>query len=600
MYPSDLPLAPVVTCPEDYGPDSCWESSLLTNDVVTVDVDQPDTAGAATLTVTERLWARRPSISRDYYPDLHLDLDPVASNRDYAVSFATWTTTITAPGWHVTTATGPVAAETTSSVAFTVRTADPLPGGPSKAGPSESGDSPSTAQGEVFLGSPHPITPMYTWPDLELGFLDWLTGATLLWALALVVRNAVESPAGWPGLLGASKPARYALGALGVLGVFLAAVAVDLPGYGLLWFLGGAVGLALGVIHLLEDPPDPRQWRGNAGAVCVGLLVWAAAESTGAPPAYALSHWGTGLGVLMAGGLSATFLLADSEEPAARRLQRVSGAGHARLLGRWIAARLVSDSRADLQKSARGAIAEGSLSAQDFVRRWSELEIPGRHGSPADRLRRIRRSALGSAGGATPVAGAVTGAAYALLLALPWSAFEALGKPAATGWSYPLFGSFPAQAVLVLHWSVYGFVYGHLYPWVRGSSPVAKAMSLSAVVIPAEVLPVVAWAWDDHTSTDPGPVSSLLLPCVALLGQSLIVCLGLGLLWERRLALAGGLRWGQLRNLRTFSSASVPAVTVLVAATTAFATAIAGTWAQAVTHPPPSPQVTAPADPQRG
>ncbi|MEU1463509.1 hypothetical protein ABZ467_22970 [Streptomyces sp. NPDC005727] len=51
-------------------------------------------------------------------------------------------------------------------------------------------------------------------------------------------------------------------------------------------------------------------------------------------------------------------------------------------------------------------------------------------------------------------------------------------------------------------------------------------------------------------------------------------------------ARAAGMKWSQIRNLRRLSSITVPAGTVLVVGATAFATTIAGTWAQPDLRPP--------------
>ncbi|MFI0965263.1 hypothetical protein ACH4S8_28280 [Streptomyces sp. NPDC021080] len=82
-------------------------------------------------------------------------------------------------------------------------------------------------------------------------------------------------------------------------------------------------------------------------------------------------------------------------------------------------------------------------------------------------------------------------------------------------------------------------------------------------------------------------------------GQTFVVCMGLGLCWEWWLARVAGMKWAQVRNFRRLSSVTVPAGTVLVAGATAFATAVAGSWAQPV-GPPSSgeqPSRSAPAAP---
>ncbi|MFD8671572.1 hypothetical protein ACFV1A_00630 [Streptomyces seoulensis] len=77
--------------------------------------------------------------------------------------------------------------------------------------------------------------------------------------------------------------------------------------------------------------------------------------------------------------------------------------------------------------------------------------------------------------------------------------------------------------------------------------------------------------------------------CDWVAGQTVVVCMGLGLGWEWWLARAAGMKWSQVRNFRRLSSGTVPAGTALVAAATAFATTVAGTWAQPAPEPPPRP-----------
>jgi len=69
----------------------------------------------------------------------------------------------------------------------------------------------------------------------------------------------------------------------------------------------------------------------------------------------------------------------------------------------------------------------------------------------------------------------------------------------------------------------------------------------------------------------------------------------MGLVWEARLARAAGVSWRQLRDFRRIAAITLPVSTVLIAAATTFATAIAGTWAEQAVIPPPRPSPTSPA-----
>ncbi|MFD5476136.1 hypothetical protein [Streptomyces hawaiiensis] len=93
--------------------------------------------------------------------------------------------------------------------------------------------------------------------------------------------------------------------------------------------------------------------------------------------------------------------------------------------------------------------------------------------------------------------------------------------------------------------------------------------------------------------------NDMAVTCGVLADQILVPCMVLGLLWEWRLARAAALKWSQVRDFRRLSSITVPLGTVLVAAT-AFATVVAGAWAQQELQPPPgtpSSSSTAPAQP---
>ncbi|MER7898639.1 hypothetical protein ABTX62_21660 [Streptomyces sp. NPDC096046] len=91
--------------------------------------------------------------------------------------------------------------------------------------------------------------------------------------------------------------------------------------------------------------------------------------------------------------------------------------------------------------------------------------------------------------------------------------------------------------------------------------------------------------------------NDMAVACGGLAGQTFVVCMGLGLAWEWWLARAAALKWSQVRNFRRLSSITVPLGTVLVAAVTAFATVVAGAWAQQELQPPPGSPSSSPAAP---
>ena len=143
-------------------------------------------------------------------------------------------------------------------------------------------------------------------------------------------------------------------------------------------------------------------------------------------------------------------------------------------------------------------------------------------------------------------------------------------------------------------WLAHGFVYGYLYPWLRGNTPVAKAGWLWTVMSAVQVLLLVP-----RLRVPQGPVA---LSVFLLLAQSTVLALGLALYWEIRLVRRADLLWGHIRNFRRLSSLATPLSAILVATMAAVATVLATTWANNVTSPvetpSPSPSAT-PSTPER-
>ena len=163
-----------------------------------------------------------------------------------------------------------------------------------------------------------------------------------------------------------------------------------------------------------------------------------------------------------------------------------------------------------------------------------------------------------------------------VVVALPISAYRAVPLLATdrpllllNGWTW------------VLRWIAYGAIYGYAYPWLRGGTPVSKAMCLFVTILPVEILPLL------YQGAQPGTFGIALLQVGS---NSLAACLVLGLYWEARLVRAAGLRWGQIRNFRSLSALALPTTTVLVAVLTAVATTVAGTLIAPVQEPTPLPQ----------
>ncbi|ARX88220.1 hypothetical protein SMD44_07707 [Streptomyces alboflavus] len=145
------------------------------------------------------------------------------------------------------------------------------------------------------------------------------------------------------------------------------------------------------------------------------------------------------------------------------------------------------------------------------------------------------------------------------LLTLPWTAW--------TAWQAQGYSGVP-EAVTVAGaptcvWLAHGFVYGYLYPWLRGNTPVAKAGWLWTVMSAVQVLLLVP-----RLRVPQGPVA---LSVFLLLAQSTVLALGLALYWEIRLVRRADLLWGHIRNFRRLSSLATPLSAILVATMAAVA-----------------------------
>ncbi|GGW83686.1 hypothetical protein GCM10010297_00150 [Streptomyces malachitofuscus] len=356
-------------------------------------------------------------------------------------------------------------------------------------------------------------------------------------------------------------------------------------------------GVALQLVYLLRR--GGLRDRGRAiepvGRV---LLVCAVLMALGYPSLRTLIIWGVALAVLWA-ALGSWLLIPVGSGVTAAKFRRVERRAHAPFMNRWVRTQLLWDTRADFQRAARSTLAE-DMPVTDFDDRWRKLDVPGRCGDPATRLARAKRFALGTSAGAPPGKEGLRGALLMQLLALPWATYqllftEAVGHDGSTPFALGQI----SKLLRFAHWALYGFVFGYFYALLRGSTPIAKAAMLMAVVLPAELLVVIPLTADVAYTVNPS-WNDTAVTCGVLAGQILVPCMVLGLVWEWRLAQAAALKWSQVRNFRRLSSVTVPLGTVLVAAATAFATVVAGAWAQQELQPPPgapSPTQSAPAQP---
>lgn len=357
-------------------------------------------------------------------------------------------------------------------------------------------------------------------------------------------------------------------------------------------FVVAVCGIVLQIAYLWRRGAIGRTGRAVEPVGRV-LLLCAALMAFGAPDLRTLTMWGEALAVASV-ALASLILLPLGSDGSTARLRRVSRRGHARFMDRWLTTQLIWDTRADFQRSARSALAV-DMTVSDFADRWRGLAVPGRNDDPESRMRRAKRFALGTNAGRSPWSAGIAAAGRAQLLALPWAVYKAV-RSGTVGADYfmPFHLDVLFQILRFTHWALYGFVFGYFYAMLRGLTPVGKAAWLMLAILPAEVLPMATLTVDPQYTRDPS-LSDLAAGCGGVAGQTLVLCMLLGLWWEWSLARAAGMKWSQIRNFRRLSSITVPAGTVLVAGATAFATAIAGTWAQPDLKPPGEVQSSQPA-----
>lgn len=284
-----------------------------------------------------------------------------------------------------------------------------------------------------------------------------------------------------------------------------------------------------------------------------------------------------------------TLLLPQSAERRAARLHAVPSRAHNRRMHALLKDQTLEASRREFLTTSRTALADGEITAREWSARWRKLGALGARSTAPQHSVALRLAALGSSGGRDAWRNGVAGAVLLTVLSLPWLFY-----------TLPPLLSVISQVdsivevwTYALRWPLYGFVYGYAYSWVRGGSPLGKAMCLLAVVLAAELAQLL------YQGLRPGAFGiSLLLTT----GNCLAVFLVLGLCWEARMVRAAGMRWGQIRNFRSLSAIAVPASTVVVAAATALATAMVGVWvapgsSPTAENPTDQPSATAPRDP---
>lgn len=358
-------------------------------------------------------------------------------------------------------------------------------------------------------------------------------------------------------------------------------------------FPGAQLYIAYGVVLLWLWTHGTRHpgWPRNVRALAVGLGISGAATGLAA---YGFAMFGDGSQrggyyiALLIASVGFAWLLPSSAEPRAVRLHKTRPAAHNRLMHALLKDQALAAGRREFLTASRTALAEGDLTARQWSARWRRLGALGDRGTAPQHSVDLRLTALGTSGGRTALRNALAAAVLLTALAVPWMAYTV---------PTPLSDDSPGDQQVWAHalrWAVYGFVYGYAYSWLRGGSPLGKALCLLAVVLPAELAQLLFRA----LPPDDFGISLLLTA-----GNCLAMFLVLGLYWEARLVRVAGLRWGQIRNFRSLSAAAVPVTTVVVASATALATAMVGAWITPDSNPTPTnpgagPSVSAEASPK--
>ncbi|MEU6355570.1 hypothetical protein ABZ896_40695 [Streptomyces sp. NPDC047072] len=425
-----------------------------------------------------------------------------------------------------------------------------------------------------------------------------VTAASAVW----LVLSAAGPGIGLPdltGIPGSADPDGWALARLLTESVLAwawpAALWVVLSAYGWPWWRAGATAVVLWW-YLDRDYPLwienvvydlPLDFLQTAVIATTLLFLWTSGRAEGQWPDhvrtavaalgtaalltevtlngiedFSYSSYASGryLAVAIA-ALGFLWLFPPAAEPRARRLHRTTHSLHTRRVYALLKDQTLAASRREFLTASRAQLSDGSLTTGKWSARWRELG-----GANSRRPVALRLVALGTSGGRTAWANGMAAAVLLAVLSTPWFLYTLPSRLMAIGYDMSDVVEVWSTA---LRWPLYGFVFGYAYAWLRGTTPITKALCLLAVVLPAELAELL------YRLTDAGDFGIQLL---LTSGDTVAVLLLLGLYWEARLVRAAGLRWGQIRNFRSLSATAVPATTVLVAAATALATAMVGVW----------------------
>jgi hypothetical protein len=231
---------------------------------------------------------------------------------------------------------------------------------------------------------------------------------------------------------------------------------------------------------------------------------------------------------------------------------------HRRLIRSALHKRLLLIAEQELYRMGRIRLGAGDMSMSEFDQRRHALEAALReHG-------RHPETAFATAAGCTPWLNGVHAFTVSLLLSLPFALVY--------GWPEGVdLTSFIFDGRYLLTLPAFGFLFGYFYPRVRGTQPMTKALHLTA----AALLTSLAGYLSTLVEPDIGAFDKVQVVGIVV-GQVMMVCVGLGLFWEWRIMHLADEPWARVRNLRSVRSLAAPTLALVLAAGTTAASSAAG------------------------
>ncbi|SPL92216.1 unnamed protein product [[Actinomadura] parvosata subsp. kistnae] len=231
---------------------------------------------------------------------------------------------------------------------------------------------------------------------------------------------------------------------------------------------------------------------------------------------------------------------------------------HRALIRAALHKRLLLVAEQELYRVGRARIGAGELTMADFDQQHNALEAAmNRHG-------RHPETAFATSAGCSPWYNGIHAFTVSLLLSLPFALVY--------GWPEGVdLTSFIFDGRYLITLPAFGFLFGYFYPRIRGTQPMTKALHLTAAALLTELSGYLSTlAEPDIGAFDKTQVVAIVV------GQVMMVCIGLGLFWEWRIMHLAGEPWARVRNLRSIRSLAAPTLALVLAAGTTAASSAAG------------------------